>query len=206
MPLTIMMGMVLLVIAMAVVNVASLLLVRAAGRAQEFAVRYALGATSGQILRQLMAEGLLLGGCGAAIGLLLAPQALHVLIHGLSGGSPDGGLPFMPTLDWRVLVFTLGVTVLASLLFSLAPMAQFQNPRLAEAMKERGGSGGGLCRSGSACCCWWARDCLCERLRICGTWMRVSRQIICCRSIWIRCWRVILRRELRRWSSGRSMR
>ncbi len=143
MPLTIMMAMVLLVIAMAVVNVASLLLVRAAGRSQEFAVRYALGATSGQILRQLMTEGLLLGGCGAAIGLLLAPQALHLLIHGLSGGSPGGGLPFAPTLDWRVLLFTLAVTVVASLLFSLAPMAQFQNPKLAEAMKERGGSGGG---------------------------------------------------------------
>ncbi|MGD0369219.1 MAG: ABC transporter permease, partial [Acidobacteriaceae bacterium] len=141
-PLTIIMGMVLLVIAMAIVNVASLLLVRAAGRAQEFAVRYALGATSGQILRQLLAEGLLLGGCGAAIGLLLAPQALHLLIHRMSEGSTDG-LPFTPTLDWRVLAFTLGVTVLASLLFSLAPMAQFQNPKLAEAMKERGGSGGG---------------------------------------------------------------
>ena len=142
-PLTIMMGMVLLVIAMAVVNVASLLLVRAAGRSQEFAVRYALGATSAQVLRQLIAEGLLLGGCGAAIGLLLAPQALHVLIHWLSGGSPDGGLPFTLTLDWHVLLFTLAVTVVASLLFSLAPMAQFQNPKLAEAMKERGGTGGG---------------------------------------------------------------
>ncbi len=142
MPLTIMMAMVLLVIAMAVVNVASLLLVRAAGRAQEFAVRYALGATSGQVLRQLLAEGLLLGGCGAAIGLLLAPEALRLLIRRMSGDSP-GALPFTPTLDWRVLAFTLGITVLASLVFSLAPMAQFQNPRLAEAMKERGGSGGG---------------------------------------------------------------
>jgi predicted permease len=142
MPLTIMMGMVLLVIAMAVVNVASLLLVRAAGRSQEFAVRYALGATTGQVLRQLLAEGLLLGMCGAALGLLLAPQALHLLIRWMSGSSTNE-LPFTPTLDWRVLVFTLGVTVLASLLFSLAPMAQFQNPKLAEAMKERGGSGGG---------------------------------------------------------------
>ena len=86
-----MMGMVLLVIAMAVANVASLLLVRAAGRSQEFAARYALGATSAQVLRQLIAEGLLLGGCGAAIGCCWRPEALHVLIHWLSGGSPDGG-------------------------------------------------------------------------------------------------------------------
>ena len=99
-PLTIMMGMVLLVIAMAVVNVASLLLVRAAGRSQEFAVRYALGATSGQVLRQLLAEGLLLGGCGAAIGLLLAPQALRradsLVVGRVAGRGPavyaDAGL------------------------------------------------------------------------------------------------------------------
>jgi predicted permease len=142
MPLTIMMGMVLLVIAMAVVNVASLLLVRAAGRSQEFAVRYALGATTGQVLRQLLSEGLLLGLCGAALGLAVAPEALHLLIRWMSGKSTNE-LPFAATLDWRVLAFTLGVTVLASLLFSLAPMAQFQNPKLAEAMKERGGSGGG---------------------------------------------------------------
>ena len=142
MPLTIMMGMVLLVIGMAVVNVASLLLVRAAGRSQEFAVRYAMGATSGQVLRQLLAEGTLLGFCGAALGVVVAPEALHLLIHWMSGGSGEA-LPFTPTLDWRVLAFTLGVTVLASLVFSLAPLAQFRNPKLAEAMKERGGSGGG---------------------------------------------------------------
>jgi predicted permease len=143
MPLTIMMGMVLLVIAMAVVNVASLLLVRAAGRSQEFAVRYALGATTGQVLRQLLSEGLLLGLCGAALGLAVAPEALHLLIRWMSGSSTPDQTPFAATLDWRVLVFTLGVTVLASLFFSLAPMAQFQNPKLAEAMKERAGSGSG---------------------------------------------------------------
>ena len=55
------MAMALLVVAMAVVNVASLLLVRAAMRVREFSMRFALGATSGQILRQLLAEGLLLG-------------------------------------------------------------------------------------------------------------------------------------------------
>ncbi|MGC2584307.1 MAG: ABC transporter permease, partial [Acidobacteriaceae bacterium] len=71
-PLTIIMGMVLLVIAMAIVNVASLLLVRAATRVREFSVRFALGATGGQVLRQLLAEGLLLGVAGAALGLALA--------------------------------------------------------------------------------------------------------------------------------------
>ena len=64
--------MVLLVVAMAIVNVASLLLVRAAARVREFSVRYSLGATNRQILRQLLVEGLLIGAAGAAIGLLLA--------------------------------------------------------------------------------------------------------------------------------------
>ena len=87
MPLTIIMGMVLLVVAMAIVNVASLLLVRAATRVREFSMRYALGATSGQILRQLLVEGMLLGVAGAALGLLLAPQALRLLIRFMSGNS-----------------------------------------------------------------------------------------------------------------------
>ncbi|HEY1895081.1 MAG TPA: ABC transporter permease, partial [Terracidiphilus sp.] len=145
MPLAIIMGMVLLVVAMAVVNVASLLLVRAAGRAREFSMRYALGATSGQILRQLLAEGMLLGFAGAALGLLLAPQALRLLIHWMSG-STMGEPVFTATLDWRVLVFTILATLTASLLFSLAPAVQFWNPRLSDALKQQASStmGGSL--------------------------------------------------------------
>jgi putative ABC transport system permease protein len=141
MPLTIIMGMVLLVIGMAVVNVASLLLVRAASRAREFSVRYALGATGRQILSQLLAEGMLLGLAGAALGLAIAPEALRLLIHWMAKGSGNE-MPFAATLDWRVLAFTLGVTLLASLLFSLAPAAQFRNPRPAQAMKQQMGTGG----------------------------------------------------------------
>jgi predicted permease len=139
-PLTIIMCMVLLVIAMAVVNVASLLLVRAATRVREFSVRYALGATGGQVLRQLFAEGLLLGLAGAVIGLALAPEALRLLIHWMSTGNGDAP-PFTATLDWRVLVFTLVATLLASLLFSLAPAAQFWNPHLVEALKQQSNTG-----------------------------------------------------------------
>jgi putative ABC transport system permease protein len=141
MPLTIIMGMVLLVIGMAVVNVASLLLVRAASRAREFSVRYALGATGPQILRQLLAEGMLLGLAGAVLGLAIAPEALRLLIHWMSKGVGNE-MPFAATLDWRVLAFTLGVTLLASLLFSLAPAAQFRNPRPTQAMKQQMGTGG----------------------------------------------------------------
>jgi putative ABC transport system permease protein len=142
MPLTIIMGMVLLVMGMAVVNLASLLLVRAATRTREFSLRFALGATGGQVLRQLLAEGMLLGLAGAALGLAIAPQALHLLIRWMSANA-SGGMPFAATLDWRVLGFTLVVTVLASLLFSLAPALQFRNPRLAESIKQQVGTAAG---------------------------------------------------------------
>ncbi len=142
MPLTIVMGMVLLVVGMAVVNVASLLLVRAASRAREFSVRFALGATNGQVLRQLIAEGMLLGLAGAAIGLMVAPQALRLLIHWMSGQS--GGEPaYVAMLDWRVLLFTMIATLVASLLFSVAPAVQFRNPRLAESLKQQSATGAG---------------------------------------------------------------
>ena len=141
-PLTIMMGMALLVVAMAVVNVASLLLVRAANRVREFSMRYALGATSGQILRQLLTEGLLLGMLGAALGLLLAPPALRALIHWMSG-TTEGRVPFSGSLDWRVMAMTVAATLAASLVFSLAPAVQFWNPRLAEALKQQTDSGRG---------------------------------------------------------------
>ena len=141
-PLSIVMGMVLLVVAMAGVNVASLLLVRAAMRGREFSMRYALGATNGQIVRQLLAEGLLLGFLGAAIGVLIAPQALRLLISWLAGRTPDSS-PFTATLDWRVLGFAAATTLLVGILFSLAPALQFWNPRLAEALRQQAGTGSG---------------------------------------------------------------
>ena len=88
-PLLIMMGMVVLVMAMAIVNVASLLLVRAASRVREFSMRFALGATNGQIFRQLLAEGLLLGISSAALGLFIAPRAL-ASSHHLDGRTQSG--------------------------------------------------------------------------------------------------------------------
>ncbi|HET6220062.1 MAG TPA: ABC transporter permease [Acidobacteriaceae bacterium] len=140
-PLLIMMGMVVLVMAMAVVNVASLLLVRAASRVREFSMRFALGATNWQVFRQLLAEGLLLGLSSAALGLIIAPRALAVLITWMAGRNQDSA--FSATLDWRVLVFTVAAAVIASLLFSLAPALQYWNPRLAESLKQQTGTGSG---------------------------------------------------------------
>jgi predicted permease len=141
-PLIIIMAMVVLVIAMAVVNVASLLLVRAANRVREFSVRYAMGATSLQILRQLLCEGLLLGLAGAAMGLALAPQALRLLVRWMQGNTGDTSA-FTPTLDWRVFAFTMAAMFAGSVIFSLAPAVQFWNPRLADALKQQMNTGAG---------------------------------------------------------------
>jgi predicted permease len=138
-PLFIMMGMVVLVMAMAIVNVASLLLVRAASRVREFSMRFALGATNGQIFRQLLSEGLLLGVSSAALGLFIAPRALAALIAWMAGRQQDSA--FSATLDWRVLLFTAAAALVASLFFSLAPAVQFWNPRLAESLKQQTGTG-----------------------------------------------------------------
>jgi putative ABC transport system permease protein len=150
-PLMIIMGMVLLVIAMAVVNVASLLLVRAANRVREFSVRYALGATNGQILRQLLCEGLLLGILGAGLGLAFAPATLAMLIRWMAQDS-QGEQVFTSTLDWRAFAFTAAATLLGSLVFSLAPAIQFWNPRLVDSLKQQAGTGkGGSLRFGKTC-------------------------------------------------------
>jgi putative ABC transport system permease protein len=140
-PLFIMMGMVVLVMAMAVVNVASLLLVRAASRVREFSMRFALGATNGQIFRQLLAEGLLIGISSAVLGLFIAPRALGALITWMAGRNQDSA--FSATLDWRVLLYTAAAALVASLFFSLAPAVQFWNPRLAESLKQQTGTGSG---------------------------------------------------------------
>jgi predicted permease len=140
-PLLVIMCMVVLVLAMACVNTASLLLVRAAARVREFSMRYALGASRGRVIRQLLLEGLLLGVLGAALGLVLAPPVLQVLTNWID--SSAGGTPFSTSLDPLVLAFTLAVTLLVSVLFSLAPAAQFWKPDLIETLRRHGSSGGG---------------------------------------------------------------
>jgi predicted permease len=104
-------------------------------------MRFALGATRLQILRQLIAEGLLLGTAGATLGLILAPQALHALIAWIAGRNPD--TVFSAALDWRVLLFTAVIALGASLLFSLAPALQYWNPRLVDSLKQQAGTGSG---------------------------------------------------------------
>jgi predicted permease len=135
-PLLIVMGMVGLVLVMACVNVSSLLLVRAASRVKEMSVRYAMGASSWQILRQLLMEGLMLGLLGGALGLLFAPAVSVFLAHRIAGQTATE-LPLSPHPDLRILLFNFGLAFVVSVLFSLAPALRFLHPDLVSSLKQQ---------------------------------------------------------------------
>jgi predicted permease len=138
-PLIILMSMAGLLVAMCVLNVATLLLLRAAGRAREMSMRYALGASRPRIVSQLLVEGGLLGMAGAAAGLALAPVAAKILVRLMTSAEP-GSEPYSTSIDAHVLLFTLGLSVVASLLFSLAPVLHFLRPNLAQALRQNSGT------------------------------------------------------------------
>ena len=140
-PLLIAMGLAALVLLISSVNVASLLLVRSAGRIREFSLRVALGARSSRIVKQLLLEGLLVGVLGGAAGLALAPVALHVFVQRLS--SPDDPSIFSTGLDTRVLVFNFAMAITVSLCFSLAPALQLRNANLTNTLRENSMTAGG---------------------------------------------------------------
>jgi len=135
-PLLIIMAMVGLVALMACVNVGSLLLVRAAGRIREMSVRYALGARRARVVQQLLVEGLLLGLAGGALGIAIAPSISAWLIN-MIWSRTTGDLPFSSHPDLRILLFNFSLALLVSLIFSLAPAAQFWRPNLAPALKQQ---------------------------------------------------------------------
>jgi predicted permease len=135
-PLLIIMAMVGLVALMACANVGSLLLVRAAGRLREMSVRYALGAKRARVIQQLLVEGLLLGLAGGVLGIAIAPRISAWLIN-MIWSRTAGDLPFSSHPDLRILLFNFALALLVSLLFSLAPAAQFWRPNLAPALKQQ---------------------------------------------------------------------
>jgi putative ABC transport system permease protein len=122
-------------------NIANLFLVRGAARRRELAVRAALGASRGGIVLQLLTEAAVLAGVGGALGVLVA----RALVHGLIALGP-ADLPRAGEvgIDWRVAVFTLGVSLGASVLFGLAPAIQASRGDLRDALKggDRAASGG----------------------------------------------------------------
>ena len=138
--LFILLGAVGFVLLIACANVANLLLARSAGRAREFAIRAAMGASQSRVIRQLLTESVLLGVAGGALGLLLANWGTSAVLAALPAALPRADHIH---LDAGVLLFTLGISVLAGAIFGLAPALRTARPDVAGTLKEggRGGSG-----------------------------------------------------------------
>jgi putative ABC transport system permease protein len=130
-------GAVAFVLLIASTNVANLLLARASGRSREIAVRAALGASRVQILRQLLLESMLLGLIGGFFGLLTAFWASDFLMSLRTEFLP-GVSNFMP--DWRVLLFTAGISLLTGLIFGAAPALYALGLNLHDCLKEGKGA------------------------------------------------------------------
>jgi putative ABC transport system permease protein len=153
-PLLVLAGAVAFVLLIACANVANLLLVRATGRRREIAIRAAMGAGRGRIIRQLLTESVALSLVGGALGLALGTAGIRAFLT-LYPRTPLGPSPVNPiniprigeagaavTLDWRVLVFTVLVTVLTGVLFGVLPALQVSRADLNAPLKESGGRSG----------------------------------------------------------------
>ncbi len=133
--LWVLMGSIVLVLLVACANVANLLLVRVEGRRQELAIRSALGAGWGRIATELLFESVVLGVAGSLIGLALAYAALRLLVS-----MAPTGLPRIHEIgiDLPVLLFTLGLSLLTSLLIGLIPVIKYAGANANSGLREGG--------------------------------------------------------------------
>jgi predicted permease len=136
--LVVLMSMVGLVLLIACFNVANLLIARAAARRKEVAVRLAVGASRGQLVRQLLIESLSLSLAGGAVGLFLSTA----MIRGILSFLPADGrlLALRAEPDWRILAFTSALALVTGLLFGLAPAWQAVRVDLVSALKDAAGA------------------------------------------------------------------
>jgi predicted permease len=136
-------GAVGLVLLVACANVANLLLVRATGRRREIVIRAAIGAKRSRIVRQLLTESVLLASIGGAAGLLLGVFGMRALLSVNTAGLPrlgdDGAIV---TADWRVLAFTVALTIATGVIFGLVPALQASRADLGGVLKDGGGHAG----------------------------------------------------------------
>lgn len=139
--LLILAGAVGLVLLMACANVANLLLVRATGRKREFAIRAAIGAAGGRIVRQLLIESAMLAMAGGALGLMLGLAGVRALLA-LNPGDIPRIHGSAIALDWQLALYTLAISMLAAILFGLAPAWDISRIDLGTALKSGGGRSG----------------------------------------------------------------
>jgi len=144
--LWILLGAVALVLLIACANVANLLLARAAGRQREIAIRAAIGAGRGRIVRQLLVESLLLSGIGAIVGCVAGVWGARALIALSPGGLPRADdlaeAPLLGSLlDWRLLAFLVAVALVTGLLFGIAPALHLSRADVGASLKESGARG-----------------------------------------------------------------
>jgi len=149
--LLIMLGAVSLVLLIACANVANLLLVRATGHRREFAIRAALGASRARIVRQLLTESVLLSLAGGVLGLVFGLAGVRALLALSPAGLPrvgEGGAAI--GMDWRVLAFTLVVSLTTGILFGLVPAFSASRADLNTTLKENSTRSGSGIRQGKA--------------------------------------------------------
>ena len=137
-PLYILMAMVGLVLLIACANVANLLVARGIGRQKEVAIRLALGASRTDVIRQLLAESLVLAILGAGAGLLVSAWTSSLLVDSIPG---DGGITSLnASLDPRTIAFTFAVALITGIAFGLLPAIQATRPNVYPTLKDQGSS------------------------------------------------------------------